>query len=117
MVSAVVIAIAVPTSASAADLDCSDFATQAAAQDHFIALGGPALDPDRLDGDRDGIACELLPCPCNVTGAPSTGGVPTTHGDADAHAHAADCAGCDATHGAGPARHRWRHAGGPADVG
>jgi endonuclease YncB( thermonuclease family) len=77
IVSGVVIAIAAPTTARAADLDCSDFATQASAQDHFIALGGPAVDPDRLDGDLDGIACETLPCPCNSTGVPSSSGVPT----------------------------------------
>ncbi len=75
--SAVVIAMAAPTTASAGDLDCSDFATQASAQDHFLSLGGPAADPDRLDGDFDGIACEALPCPCNFTGVPGAGGVPT----------------------------------------
>jgi endonuclease YncB( thermonuclease family) len=55
--------VAVPP-ASAQDRDCGDFADQAAAQAYFIALGGPASDPDRLDGDADGIACESLPCPC-----------------------------------------------------
>ncbi len=77
VLSAVVIAMAAPSAARAGDRDCSDFVTQAGAQDHFIALGGPAVDPDRLDGDLDGIACEALPCPCNHAGAPSTGGEPT----------------------------------------
>ncbi|MGQ9483362.1 MBL fold metallo-hydrolase [Chloroflexus sp.] len=43
------------------DRDCSDFATQAEAQAFFLANGGPARDPHRLDGDDDGIACESLP--------------------------------------------------------
>jgi micrococcal nuclease len=43
------------------DRDCSDFATHAEAQRFFIAAGGPAKDPHRLDGDHDGIACESLP--------------------------------------------------------
>src|SRR3954451_16755833 len=53
-------AVAVP-GAHAEDRDCGDFATQAEAQAYFVALGGPASDPDRLDGDSDGIACESLP--------------------------------------------------------
>ena len=44
--------------ASAADLDCKDFATQADAQAVFNATPG---DPNRLDRDGDGIACETLP--------------------------------------------------------
>lgn len=47
--------------ATAADRDCSDFATQAAAQEYFLSVGGPAGDPDRLDADGDGIACESNP--------------------------------------------------------
>ena len=65
-----------PAPAPARDFDCGHFATQAAAQDYFIALGGPAQDPDRLDGDHDGIACESLPCPCATTSTPSGGGTP-----------------------------------------
>lgn len=41
----------------AADLDCGDFATQADAQ---FALESNPSDPNRLDGDDDGIACESL---------------------------------------------------------
>lgn len=37
------------------------FDTHAEAQAFFIAAGGPARDPHRLDGDHDGIACESLP--------------------------------------------------------
>src|SRR5689334_9888724 len=55
-----------PEPAPARDFDCGDFATQSSAQDHFVSLGGPAQDPDRLDGDHDGIACESLPCPCST---------------------------------------------------
>lgn len=40
------------------DCDCQDFATQAAAQAVLDLFPG---DPHRLDGDRDGIACENLP--------------------------------------------------------
>jgi endonuclease YncB( thermonuclease family) len=75
-----VVAIAVafaPAAASARDRDCGDFATQASAQDYFIALGGPAADPDRLDGDHDGIACESNPCPCNSASTPDGGAAPT----------------------------------------
>jgi len=43
------------------DRDCRNFATQAEAQAFFLANGGPARDPHRLDGDDDGIACESLP--------------------------------------------------------
>jgi endonuclease YncB( thermonuclease family) len=44
--------------ASAADRDCSDFATWEEAQ-AFYKQTGPG-DPHRLDGDSDGIACEKL---------------------------------------------------------
>ena len=71
------IALAPPAQASgpranAADLDCSDFSTQADAQSYFVSLGGPSSDPDQLDGDGDGIACELNPCPCSHSTAPET---------------------------------------------
>lgn len=55
---------ALPSLASASDKDCADFATQRAAQVFFIKHGGPRYDPDRLDGDNDGIACEDNRCPC-----------------------------------------------------
>lgn len=40
------------------DLDCADFATQAEAQTTFMA---DTSDPNGLDRDDDGIACESLP--------------------------------------------------------
>jgi hypothetical protein len=45
-----------PSSASAVDYDCEDFATQGEAQEYLL----PG-DPYRLDADNDGIACEDLP--------------------------------------------------------
>jgi hypothetical protein len=38
------------------DLDCADFATQAEAQ---AALDADPSDPNNLDGDADGVACEV----------------------------------------------------------
>jgi len=55
---------ALPAAASASDKDCADFSTQRAAQVFFIKHGGPRYDPDRLDGDDDGKACEDNSCPC-----------------------------------------------------
>lgn len=40
------------------DRDCSDFATHAKAQEYYMQQDG---DPDHLDADRDGIACERNP--------------------------------------------------------
>ena len=58
-----------PTAAAVADKDCSDFDTQAKAQNFFVDHGGPQNDPHQLDADGDGIACESNPCPCsNNTG-------------------------------------------------
>ena len=53
----------VPPSPTApgSDKDCSDFSTQAQAQRYFESKGGPARDPDRLDSDHDGRACDSLP--------------------------------------------------------
>ncbi len=47
-----------PATALAQDLDCSAFASQAEAQ---AALEAYPSDPNGLDGDGDGIACESLP--------------------------------------------------------
>jgi len=55
-----------PGPASAADLDCADFSSQAEAQENLL----PG-DPYGLDGDSDGIACEDNPCPC---GSATAGG-------------------------------------------
>lgn len=55
------------------DQDCADFPSQAAAQ-HFYDSHGPG-DPEGLDGDGDGVACELNPCPCaGDGGGDDTGG-------------------------------------------
>ena len=57
------------------DRDCSDFATQAAAQ-AFMNASGPG-DPHGLDGsDNDGRACESLPCPCGSSSSGGGGGTP-----------------------------------------
>jgi Excalibur calcium-binding domain len=56
----------VPSVASAADLDCADFSSQAEAQENLL----PG-DPYGLDGDSDGIACEDNPCPCSYGSAPT----------------------------------------------
>jgi hypothetical protein len=58
------IALLLPGTASAADKDCANFASQRAAQIFFLKHGGPRYDPHRLDGDDDGVACEDNPCPC-----------------------------------------------------
>lgn len=54
--------------AHARDMDCAGFANQRDAQAYYLSRGGPASDPDRLDADGDGVACETTPCPCS-TGA------------------------------------------------
>jgi hypothetical protein len=41
--------------------NCPDFDTQDEAQDFFEAEGGPEEDPNNLDRDDDGVACEALP--------------------------------------------------------
>ena len=43
------------------DRNCGDFATQQQAQAFYEAAGGPESDPHRLDGDKNGVACESLP--------------------------------------------------------
>ncbi|MEA2194503.1 MAG: micrococcal nuclease [Solirubrobacteraceae bacterium] len=63
---ACVLIAALPSPASAAGKNCSDFSSQAAAQAWLNAYAG---DPDGLDGDHDGTACEALPCPCGSAGA------------------------------------------------
>ncbi len=57
-------AISVNAHSQIKDRDCADFPNQRAAQIYYLSLGGPAVDPDNLDADGDGIACESLPCPC-----------------------------------------------------
>ena len=43
------------------EYNCGDFETQSQAQNFFKKAGGPSQDTNRLDGDNDGEACEVLP--------------------------------------------------------
>jgi hypothetical protein len=43
------------------EYNCADFSTQEEAQIFFERVGGVGNDVNRLDGDKDGIACESLP--------------------------------------------------------
>lgn len=43
------------------EYNCEDFTTQPEAQRFFTNAGGPSQDTNRLDGDKDGEACEALP--------------------------------------------------------
>lgn len=43
------------------DYNCSDFSTQPEAQAFFEKVGGTKNDVNRLDGNKDGEACESLP--------------------------------------------------------
>ncbi|NJM81230.1 MAG: excalibur calcium-binding domain-containing protein [Tabrizicola sp.] len=43
---------------TADEKNCSDFGSSAEAQKYFLASGGPVSDPNRLDGDGDGLACD-----------------------------------------------------------
>jgi hypothetical protein len=51
-------------SSSAKAPGCASFSSQAAAQEHFVRIGGrPGHDPGDLDPDGDGVACEDRPAP------------------------------------------------------
>jgi hypothetical protein len=43
------------------EYNCDDFTTQGEAQIFFERVGGVGNDVNRLDGDKDGEACEALP--------------------------------------------------------
>lgn len=43
------------------EYNCDDFGTQPEAQAFFAKAGGTRADTNRLDGDKDGTACEALP--------------------------------------------------------
>jgi hypothetical protein len=43
------------------EYNCDDFKTQPEAQQFFTNAGGVSKDTNRLDGDKDGEACESLP--------------------------------------------------------
>jgi endonuclease YncB( thermonuclease family) len=64
LVATMLVTVSAPAGAVIVDRDCGDFPSQAAAQNFFLANGGPQNDPHRLDDEGDGIACESNPCPC-----------------------------------------------------
>ena len=43
------------------EYNCADFSAQGDAQRFFDKAGGVGHDTNRLDGDKDGVACEDLP--------------------------------------------------------
>jgi hypothetical protein len=49
---------AIPASLSTDNKDCQDFFDRIDAQNYFEAQGGPTQDPDHMDIDHDGLACE-----------------------------------------------------------
>jgi hypothetical protein len=55
---AVILLVSLAPVAGAADLDCKDFPSQAAAQAN---LNANPSDPNHLDADHDGKACEAFP--------------------------------------------------------
>ncbi|WP_372736382.1 excalibur calcium-binding domain-containing protein [Nocardioides sp.] len=60
------VSLASASPAQAKDKNCSDFNSQAAAQQYFESNGGgPNNNVDGLDADGDGEACESNPCPCS----------------------------------------------------
>jgi type II secretory pathway pseudopilin PulG len=61
--------------AAQTDLNCSSFATQEEAQ---AELNRDLSDPNNLDADNDGIACEELPPGGGTTGTSTTGTSTTT---------------------------------------
>jgi hypothetical protein len=70
-----------PDNGGSADANCSDFATQQAAQQWFNDHGGsPTNNVSGLDNDHDGIVCEGLPSGTNNTPPPSSSAA-TTFGD------------------------------------
>lgn len=67
-----------PALAAARDLNCSDFSTQQEAQ---AAYDKDKSDPNHLDRDKDGIACESLPSGSvspSTTRSPRTSSSPST---------------------------------------
>ena len=62
--------LAAPSQAQDRDLDCADFRTQEEAQ---AELERDPTDPNGLDADSDGIACEHLPSRGNGGGGGGTG--------------------------------------------
>jgi hypothetical protein len=72
------LAVPLAGTAAAADRNCSDFSTQADAQS---VLDADPSDPNHLDADHDGIACENLPGGTGQeVGTTPVGGVPAGDG-------------------------------------
>ena len=77
-----------PDPAPTGDLDCADFATQEEAQ---AILDANPDDPNYLDGEEDGIACESLPssststssATATATATPPSSPEPAPTGDLD----------------------------------
>ena len=67
LLSLLLVCVAAPSVFAKSGLNCSDFATQEEAQAHLEA---DPNDPDGLDRDKDGIACENLPS--GGSGTPAT---------------------------------------------
>lgn len=70
ILASMLVTFSTPAGAAFFDRDCGDFQSQAAAQNFFLANGGPHSDPHGLDSEGDGIACESNPCPCIGRGNP-----------------------------------------------
>ncbi len=51
----------VKTGKATDEYNCDDFKTQPEAQKFFINAGGVSGDTNRLDGNKDGVACTALP--------------------------------------------------------
>jgi hypothetical protein len=58
-----VLAIVTPSRSLAGDVNCPELGSQAFAQSYFEDQGGPQRDPNALDADGDGLACEENPAP------------------------------------------------------
>jgi hypothetical protein len=59
------VAAAPPPAEAAVDRDCATSTTSGRRRTTSSTRGGPRRDPDRLDADGNGVACESLPCPCS----------------------------------------------------
>jgi endonuclease YncB( thermonuclease family) len=68
-----VLTVQAPAQAAARDMNCDDFPSQQAAQLYYLNHN-PALDPDNLDSDSDGVACESLGGPYYYGSNPNPGG-------------------------------------------
>ena len=53
--------VGLPFDPNGPDRNCGDFSSWWDAQNFYLASGGPAIDPHRLDRNSDGTACESLP--------------------------------------------------------